>query len=109
MPIICPKCGSQNIDRRNYGKRTASVIGGAGGAVSGALLALKAAEEATDGEAGALALISSATLGAIAGAVAGALTGTAAGIAVGSVAGQAVDEHVLDNYKCLECNHTFNE
>ena len=31
------------------------------------------------------------------------------GTAAGGAAGAAVDKFVLDNYKCLECGHTFSE
>lgn len=109
MAISCPKCSSTNIDRRNYGKRTVSTIAGLSGAVGGAMLGAKVAEEATDGSAGALGIIASATVGAITGAIAAAMAGATAGLALGATAGEAVDKHILDNFKCLDCNHTFNE
>jgi hypothetical protein len=45
--------------------------------------------------------------GAVVGGILGALTGATVGGMVGAKAGEFVDEHVLDNYKCLSCAHTF--
>jgi hypothetical protein len=112
---ICPKCKSEKIDIRNYGKRVGATIGGVGGAAGGAAGALAGA--AAGGEAGAfvgafagpVGAVAGASIGAIAGAVAVALGGGAIGATAGAAAGKVVDENILDNFKCLACSHTFNE
>jgi uncharacterized membrane protein YeaQ/YmgE (transglycosylase-associated protein family) len=50
-----------------------------------------------------------AALGGLFGAVMGGLVGAAAGGTVGSKLGKVVDERVLDNFHCLECDHTFSQ
>ena len=42
------------------------------------------------------------------GGVIGFLGGLAVGATAGAVAGKAVDEYILDNYKCNACEHTFS-
>lgn len=96
----CPNCKSDRIEKKNYGKRTGTVVGAvagaAGGAKTGAALGLVAA-----GPVGAVA-------GSIAGSIIGALTGGTTGGMIGAKAGEVVDEHVLDNYHCLNCGHDFS-
>ena len=89
MPT-CPKCQSKKVEKLNYGKRVGATIGGLGGAAGGAATAMG---------------------GAVAGGKAGAATfGFMAGPAgAASVAGRAVDEHILDNYRCFACGYKFNE
>ncbi|QBY54453.1 hypothetical protein [Cupriavidus oxalaticus] len=47
------------------------------------------------------------TLGVVAGAILGALAGGAAGCSTGSAVGELIDDKILDNYRCLDCAHTF--
>jgi hypothetical protein len=30
------------------------------------------------------------------------------GAEVGKKVGEEIDEHILDNYRCLDCGHTFS-
>ncbi|BCF87078.1 hypothetical protein PPGU16_01450 [Paraburkholderia largidicola] len=47
--------------------------------------------------------------GGLAGALMGALFGGAAGCAAGSAVGEQIDTHVLDNFECTACGHTFGK
>ncbi|WP_260602139.1 hypothetical protein [Cronobacter sakazakii] len=48
-------------------------------------------------------------VGTVVGGLIGFLGGVAAGVAVGAAAGKAVDEFVLDKYKCNDCENTFSD
>lgn len=45
--------------------------------------------------------------GGLLGALIGALVGGTAGGLAGAQLGEMVDQHVLDNYRCLACSYTF--
>lgn len=107
----CPKCKSDSIEKRNYGKRAGTGVGGGGGAAGGAASAVGgAAAGAKAGAAiGAFGGPIDVAAGASIGAIAGALAGGTVGATARSVAGRAVDKHILNNFKCLTCGHTFNE
>jgi hypothetical protein len=47
-------------------------------------------------------------IGGLAGTILGGLLGGATGCIAGSKLGEVVDERVLDNFRCLACNCTFN-
>jgi phage tail tape-measure protein len=98
----CPRCGGTNVDKRNYAKKA----GTAAGAVAGVAGTFAGAE----GGAAVGAAIGSVIpgFGTVVGGVLGALGGLAAGALIGSKAGEIVDEHLLDNYKCMDCDHTFS-
>ncbi|MAL97679.1 MAG: hypothetical protein CL583_04420 [Alteromonadaceae bacterium] len=44
----------------------------------------------------------------IGGAVIGGLLGGVTGVSAGIILGDVLDEVVLDNYRCLECGHSFS-
>lgn len=49
-------------------------------------------------------MVAGGVIGALVGALAGATTGGLAGAQLGDV----VDQHILDNYNCLACGHSFS-
>ena len=98
----CPKCSSSKIEKRNRAKKGGAALG----ALAGAALAAKAAKE--DAKDGKLAFAMVAT-GTVLGGITGALAGAGSGALAGAVAGGAIDDHILENYFCHECNYTFNE
>lgn len=104
---ICPHCHSTYIETLGYGRRIGGTVGTVAGAASGAAGAMSGAEM------GATAGLLVGPVGAILGGIVGALMGGIAGATVGGVAGsqlgRAVDENILDNYRCCSCNHTFGE
>ena len=98
----CPKCLSTRIGRNNYGKKTAGVIGAAAGVYGGYTSAIAGAR--TGAVVGAMA----GPVSGIGGAVIGGLLGGVTGVSAGIILGDVLDEIVLDNYRCLECSHSFS-
>ncbi|MET3119986.1 hypothetical protein AAKU64_004234 [Undibacterium sp. GrIS 1.8] len=115
MITLCPKCQSDRIDTKNYAKKTGGTIGtvagvvfGAAGVVTGAELG--AATGVTAGlTAGLIAGPIGSVIGSIAGAIIGGLVGGTAGCTAGAKFGEMVDETILDNYHCLECDYHFSQ
>ncbi|MEX6662479.1 hypothetical protein [Pseudomonas sp. W2-17] len=106
MSLNCPKCSSDHVRKRNTAMKTGAVIGATGGAISGFSGALAGAEMGA--LAGALAGPVGIPIGGIGGAVFGALIVGTAGCITGSRIGGIVDQEVLDNYCCVNCDYTFN-
>jgi hypothetical protein len=106
MPCTCPQCQSEQINTHNYAKRTCGAVGTVAGAVAGAAGCISGAE--IGAMAGFVAGPAGAAIGGIAGAVIGGLLGGATGCAAGVKLGEVIDDHVLDNYHCLECHYTFS-
>ena len=108
MYCVCPKCHSQAVEARNLACRAGGAIGLISGTVGGVASALSGAETGTvigcsvGGPVGCV-------LGAVTGAIAGGLIGGTTGCLTGARLGQLVDEHILANYRCLDCGHCFTE
>lgn len=106
-PPSCPACGSDRIHPHHLARNAVGDVGTVTGAAAGATGALSGAEAGaaigiTAGPAGV-------AMGALVGAMMGAVIGASAGRAVGRKIGTVVDNHLLDNYECLNCGHTFNK
>lgn len=102
----CPHCHSANVTSMSRGRRSAVMLGGLAGGISSAASVwhgarLGAAVGSVAGPTGSL-------LSAVAGAVLAALAGSAAGCAAGAVVGDLIDDKVLNNYRCLDCDHRFS-
>jgi len=106
MNPTCPKCQSDQIGVRNYGKKAGAFIGTVAGAVSVATGVWRGAEIGAIG--GTILGPAGITVGIIAGAVLGGLTGGTAGAATGVKLGEYLDTHLFNNYQCLECGHKFS-
>ena len=107
MYPVCPKCQSAAVETRNLARRTGGTIGLIGGAVGGIASALSGAETGT--VIGCLAGPVGCMIGTVTGAIAGGLIGGTTGCLTGSRLGQLIDEHILANFRCLDCGHRFNE
>jgi DNA-directed RNA polymerase subunit RPC12/RpoP len=107
MTIKCPKCQSERIDSRNYGKKAGSAIGTVAGAISVAAGMMRGAE--VGATAGMIFGPVGIPIGTIAGAILGGLIGGTAGGAVGSRLGEFIDKNIFDNYQCLACGHKFGQ
>ena len=105
MSLECPRCQSNRIGSNNYGKKTAGVVGAGAGTVGGVSAASTgAAYGASLGfVAGPVGSVVGSLSGAIIGGLVGGTTGASAGVALGSV----LDDQVLDNYRCLDCDYCF--
>lgn len=104
--IRCPRCLSSRVDTRNLARKAGSTIGSVAGATGALTAALAGAE--TGAAVGSVAGPLGTVFGGLAGAVIAGLAGSAAGCAAGSVVGAAIDANVLDNYRCLGCQHVFS-
>lgn len=49
------------------------------------------------------------SLGIIAGAILGDLLGGATGCSAGATLGKLIDDKILNNYRCIDCAHTFSQ
>ncbi|RUT76771.1 hypothetical protein EHM94_17170 [Marinobacter sp. NP-6] len=98
----CPKCLSERTGKNNYGKKAAGVVGAAAGVYGGYASTIAGAR--TGAMVGAVA----GPVSGIGGAVIGGLLGGVTGVSAGIILGDVLDEVVLDNYRCLECGHSFS-
>lgn len=101
----CPRCQSSRIDTLNIGRKAGGTIGSVAGATSGMAMALSGAEAGA--AVGAIGGPIGSIFGGLAGAVIAGLVGSAAGCAAGSVVGAAIDDNMLNNYRCRSCGHVF--
>lgn len=106
MSFHCPNCHSERVTTRNRAKKAGGFIGGVAGTASGAAGAFSGSEIGMT--VGIVAGPPGMAAGAIAGAILGALFGAATCGMAGAKLGEVVDERILDNYRCLACNHTFS-
>lgn len=111
MPIPqCPRCASVRITSLNTGRKAGGAIGTLAGAAIGLPRVMTAA--ATGSRVGAsfglLAGPAGIATGSIAGGIIGALIGGASGCITGTALGELLDQNVLDNYRCLDCRHSFS-
>lgn len=105
MISTCPKCRSDRITTRDYGKRAGAAIGAVTGAVDGFSEALKGVAKC--GAAGLAGRPHTALFGGIACAVMGAFVHGAAGGVAGATVGQVIDDNILKNFRCLDCQLNF--
>lgn len=105
--LLCPRCQSERIETRSYGKKIGGALGAAAGIGSGMALVLSGADiRAASGSA---ADPMDAAAGGLAGGVLAVLKSGSAGCAAGAAFGDVIDEHVLDKYRCVECGHAFSQ
>jgi hypothetical protein len=102
----CPFCQSPRTEPRHTSRRIGGAIGAAAGATSAIALTLSGAEAGAT--AGLIGGPFGAACGGIAGAVLAGLVAGAAGCATGAACGEAIDQKVLDNWRCLACGRTFS-
>lgn len=105
MLLECPRCQSPRIGSNNYGKKTAGVVGAGAGAVGGVSAASAGALYGS-----AVGLIGGPvgiTVGRVTGAIIGGLVGATSGASAGVALGGVLDEQVLDNHRCLDCDYCF--
>lgn len=102
MNIHCPKCHSERVGKINFAKKgmgtlgvVAGTAGGVSSVVSGARIGSTVGLVAGPG-------------GSVTGAIVGGLLGAVAGGTVGAAVGEIIDDTVLDNFECFECQHRFS-
>lgn len=105
--LLCPRCQSERIETRSYGKKIGGALGALAGLGSGVALVLSGADIRNVGGSAAAPLDAAAD--GIAGGVLAMLRSGSAGCTAGAGFGNVIDEHVLDRYRCVECGHTFSQ
>ena len=105
-PCLCPLCGSLQVVQRCWGRKTGGFVGSLAGAAGGFAGSLRGAQ--IGGIAGSLLGPAGISIGGLAGAVLGGLVGSSIGCEVGSAVGETIDAHVLNDFKCQECGHSFS-
>lgn len=105
--LLCPRCQSERIETRSYGKKIGGALGAAAGIGSGVALVLSGADiRAVSGPA---ADPADTVAGDLAAGVLAVFKSGSAGCTAGAAFGNVIDEHVLDRYRCVECGHAFSE
>ncbi len=98
-PPACPKCGSNNTQLRDLGRRTGCAFGALAGVATGVMVAVATADVPAIPVARALGIVSVAVMGGMAAGTAGSNTGAALG--------EIVDRNILNNRTCLSCGKHF--
>lgn len=103
--LLCPRCQSERVETRNYGKKIGGALGAAAGIGSGMALVLSGVDiRAAIGSTGEGTEASGLAQGVLA-----VLRSGSVGCAAGAAFGDVIDEHVLDRYRCVECGHAFSQ
>ena len=106
MPY-CPHCRSHHVIARNYAKKVGRTLGSATGIAAGVTATLRGAYI------GARIVNFAGPPGRVIGGMSGAILNTliwgVMGGKAGATLGQVVDDHILDNYRCLRCGNTFSQ
>lgn len=105
MTPLCPRCQSAQVATRNHARKAVGTIGTVAGTANSFSTALKGAQ--VGHRLGLIAGPAGMAMGPIAGAILGGLLGGAMGCSAGIALGELIDSKVLDNYRCLDCTHTF--
>jgi hypothetical protein len=105
--LLCPRCQSERIETRSYGKKIGGAVGAVAGIGSGMALVLSGADvgAAIRPAAGPAGTVQS----GLAGGVLAVLMSGSAGCVAGAAFGDVIDENVLDKYRCVECGHAFSQ
>lgn len=105
MALQCPRCNSVHIESLDRARKAGGAVGFAGGAASGAAGAFSGAR--VGAAVGMVGGPVGATLGGVLGAVLGGLMGGTAGGLAGAQLGKVIDDRLLKNHHCLNCDHVF--
>lgn len=105
MALQCPRCNSIHVESLDRARKTGGAVGFVGGATSGAASAFSGAR--VGATVGMAAGPVGASVGGIIGAVLGALMGGTAGGLAGAKLGRLIDDRLLQNHHCLNCDHLF--
>jgi hypothetical protein len=106
--LLCPRCQSERIETRSYGKKIGGALGALAGLGSGVALVLSGADIRNAGGSAADPSLDAAVDGLVGGVLAVLKSGSA-GCTAGADFGNVIDEHVLDRHRCVECGHAFSQ
>ena len=105
--ITCPICDSSRIETLNYAKKAGGTIGTAAGGVAGYTGAMSGAK--VGASVGVVGGPVGVAVGGFIGALLGAVVGGSAGCVAGAKLGAVVDNTIMHNYHCLDCDYTFGK
>lgn len=91
MSAFCPKCNSPNVSGSQIAQKTGASIGTVGGAIYGYRIGTVF---------GPIGMFT----GVMAGLICGAMSGCEAGHAIGKI----IDENIINEHQCNNCQHTFS-
>lgn len=100
MDIQCPCCGSLHVLERNIAQKTLASLGSVTGAISGIRAVLYG---------GRLGMMVAGPGGLMVGCIFGALAVGSVGCEIGIEVGKKIDQSILDNYLCCDCDCTFSK
>lgn len=100
MEINCPCCGSLHVLERNIGQRTLATLGGVTGAIGGVQTVLHS---------GRIGMMLAGPGGLLVGCIFGALAAGSIGCEIGLEVGKKIDQSILNNYLCCECDCAFSK
>lgn len=113
--ILCPKCGSSDVEKRDhdqYLKKASGVLLGSAGVAAGTVggAATGASTGAAIGAvAGPLGVIVGGTVGTFIGGISVGITGGFLGNYFGKKAGIVIDQNIFLDYKCSKCKYRFKQ
>ncbi|WP_333610141.1 hypothetical protein [Pantoea piersonii] len=105
MAIKCPKCNSENVDKKNYATKTLAAVGGLAAGIAVGAKAFDAISDDSGTDGSLLTATGLVITGGIIGAAMGAAVG---GVTAGAMLGSHIDEKIMDNFICLKCDYTFS-
>ena len=107
MDIKCPICGSYHIKERNYAQKTLGTIGTIAGASAGIRTVLYGGRIGM--KLGMVAGPPAGIAGMLVGSIFGALVSGSLGCELGAQVGKRIDQSILNNYACCECDCAFSK
>lgn len=107
MDIQCPCCGSYRIKQRNHAQKTLATIGMLAGASTGIRTVLYGGRIGM--RLGMVAGPPGGTVGMVIGGIFGAFVSGGFGCSLGTAVGKQIDESILNNYLCCDCECTFSQ
>jgi DNA-directed RNA polymerase subunit RPC12/RpoP len=107
MDIQCPSCGSDRIKERNYAQKTLGTIGAIAGASVGIRTVLHSGRLGM--KLGMVAGPTGGVAGMLVGSIFGALVSGSLGCELGAAVGKRVDQSILNNYVCCDCECAFSK
>lgn len=113
--ILCPKCGSNDVEKRDHDqhlKKASGILLGSAGVAAGTVggAATGASTGAAIGAvAGPLGVIVGGTVGTFIGGISVGITGGFLGNYFGKKAGVVIDKNIFLDYKCSKCHYRFKQ
>jgi hypothetical protein len=106
MPIICPYCRSPQVRTLNHARKAGGFIGAMAGLAGGAAGTIGGVEAGL-GIAALSVGVAALPFGFLASAIFAGIVGGISGGTAGAKLGELIDEEILDNFHCRDCQRHF--